>query len=91
MTRTSWPVTAGIDPVRYATEMATLYTKLSAEFPDVPAEMINIALEVATHRLVANTRMPNSLPVLVRRNAGAQLDDRVAAAVYRHVANVLAG
>ena len=62
-----------IDPVWYAKEMATLDTKLAADFPDLPADMITVALELASKRIAADATIPNYLPVLVGRDARAQL------------------
>jgi hypothetical protein len=62
-----------IDPAWYAKEMATLATKLSAEFPSLPADMIDVALELATKRIATVAKVPNFVPVLVGRDAKAQL------------------
>ncbi|HEY2832488.1 MAG TPA: hypothetical protein VGJ14_08695 [Sporichthyaceae bacterium] len=62
-----------IDPVWYAKEMATLNTKLAGDFPDLPADMIRVALQLASKRIAADATIPNYLPVLVGRDARAQL------------------
>ena len=62
-----------IDPAWYAKEMATLSSKLAGEFPDLPADMINVALELATKRIATAAKVPNYVPVLVGRDAKAQL------------------
>ena len=62
-----------IDPVWYAKEMATLADKLSGEFPHLPKDMIDVALELATKRIAATAKVPNYVPVLVGRDARAQL------------------
>jgi uncharacterized FAD-dependent dehydrogenase len=62
-----------IDPAWYAKEMARLATKLSGEFPALPADMIDVALELATKRIAAGAKVPNYVPVLVGRDAKAQL------------------
>jgi hypothetical protein len=62
-----------IDPAWYAKEMATLSTKLTGEFPGLPVDMIDVAVELATKRIAAGAKVPNYVPVLVGRDARAQL------------------
>jgi hypothetical protein len=62
-----------IDPAWYAKELAALNAKLAGDFPELPPDMITVALELATKRIAATARIPNYLPVLVGRDARAQL------------------
>jgi hypothetical protein len=62
-----------IDPVWYAKEMDTLRAKLSHDFPELPADMITMAVRLASKRLAPTATIPNYLPVLVGRDARAQL------------------
>jgi hypothetical protein len=62
-----------IDPVWYAKEMATLAEKLTGAFPGLPADMVHVALELATKRIASGATVPNYVPVLVGRDARAQL------------------
>ena len=62
-----------IDPAWYAKELARLNAKLTGDFPNLPADMIVVALDLATKRIAATAKIPNYLPVLVGRDARAQL------------------
>jgi hypothetical protein len=62
-----------IDPVWYAKEMDALSAKLGRDFPELPADMIMVAVELASKRLAPTATIPNFLPVLVGRDARAQL------------------
>jgi hypothetical protein len=62
-----------IDPVWYAKEMDALGARLSRDFPALPADMITMAVELASKRLAPGATIPNYLPVLVGRDARAQL------------------
>jgi hypothetical protein len=62
-----------IDPVWYAREIATLSDRLTGEFPGLPADMITVALELASKRIATGAKVPNYVPVLVGRDARAQL------------------
>jgi hypothetical protein len=65
-----------IDLVWYAKEMARLKASLLAEFPGVPGQTVTAALDLATQKIAVPARIPNYLPVLVRREARALLRGR---------------
>jgi hypothetical protein len=46
---------------------------LGRDFPELPADMIMVAVELASKRLAPTATIPNFLPVLVGRDARAQL------------------
>ncbi len=63
-----------IDQDWYAKELSMLETRLAAKFPHVPADVIAVAIELATRRIATPAKVSNYLPVLVERDVRAQLD-----------------
>ncbi|MGQ0842699.1 MAG: three-helix bundle dimerization domain-containing protein [Sporichthyaceae bacterium] len=62
-----------IDQQWYAGELSSLHGRLAARFPQVPGDVIATALELATERIAVSARVPNYLPVLLERDARAQI------------------
>jgi pyridoxamine 5'-phosphate oxidase family protein len=62
-----------IDAAWWAKEITALRGRLGTEFPQAHTEAVDEALDDATRRIAAGAHIPNYLPILVGREARAQL------------------